>query len=35
MLAATVCGASIVAAAWALYQNPAMGLLLGMVRFCG
>lgn len=30
-----ILGLLIVAVAWSLYQNPAMGLLLGSVRFCG
>lgn len=34
-LAVLVGGALIAAVAWTLYQNPALGLLLGMARFCG
>jgi len=30
-----ILGLLIVAVAWSFYQNPAMGLLLGSVRFCG
>ncbi|WP_162501499.1 hypothetical protein [Methylobacterium crusticola] len=34
-LAAVLCVALTVAAAWSFYQHPAMGLLLDTFRFCG
>jgi hypothetical protein len=34
-LGAALCGALIAAAAWSLYQEPAMGLMLAALRFCG
>jgi len=34
-LGAVICGALIATVAWSSYRNPAMGLLLEAIRFCG
>lgn len=34
-LAALLGGGLGALAAWSLYQNPALGVMLGMMRFCG